>query len=30
MVWLKGMPQAEQAADGQNGYNGWRHVEAQI
>jgi hypothetical protein len=30
MVWLKGMAQAQKAAYGQNGYNGRRHVEAQI
>ena len=30
MVWLKGMPQAQESADGQDGYNGRRHVEAQI
>ena len=30
MVWLKGMAQAQKAADGQNGYNGRRHVEAQM
>ena len=30
MVWLKGMAQAQQAADGQNGYYGRGHVEAQI
>jgi hypothetical protein len=30
MVWLKGMPQAQEAADGHNGSKGRRHVEAQI
>ena len=30
MVWLKGMTQAQKSADGQNGYNGRCHVEAQI
>jgi hypothetical protein len=30
MVWLNGMPEAKQSADGENGYNGRRHDEAQI